>query len=372
MKIIYVHTTHWVSNSPSVTFVTFNAAGIAQNEIETHLMVINNKTEETKTIFANTFAIDLPSHLTIHRINATSHWQFFRQTIKTIKKRVDEKTIVITRSISFLPHLLWLRRQHSFKILYESHDFFWNLSLRNDINKIKKWKHSFYEKTFIPQTDGLICLQNSQKNLYTQYLPQNFPIIVLRTGIHQIYPFPQHIKPNILAYIGSLDLHKGIDHIINFAQKLKSTYTIKIFGGKTKAEIENFQQKLSQNNINNVQIKGWLDKNTLHQELNGVKWGLVPLKDTFFNRYLTSPLKLFDFYGHGIPVIASDLPTLKELVIDDETGFIVDWQNYDDVWQKINIPTSHYQRLVNNIRQKSETLLWQNRGKNLIEFIQNL
>ncbi len=40
---------------------------------------------------------------------------------------------------------------------------------------------------------------------------------------------------------------------------------------------------------------------------------LLPLDDNLFGRALTSPLKLWDYLATGIPIIAADLPTVREI-----------------------------------------------------------
>jgi glycosyltransferase involved in cell wall biosynthesis len=39
--------------------------------------------------------------------------------------------------------------------------------------------------------------------------------------------------------------------------------------------------------------------------------GLVPLEDTFYNRYLTCPVKALDCLAHEIPMVGSDLPSVR-------------------------------------------------------------
>lgn len=40
---------------------------------------------------------------------------------------------------------------------------------------------------------------------------------------------------------------------------------------------------------------------------------LLPLQDNLFGRHLTSPLKLWDYLATGIPIVAADLPTTREI-----------------------------------------------------------
>jgi glycosyltransferase involved in cell wall biosynthesis len=357
-----------------VTFITYNAIGIAQNHIETHLVVINNSDEETDVLLQRVFDTACPPNLFIHRLDVSSHWKFYRQSISLIAHLLDENTTIVTRAISFLPHLLWFRRIHRCKILYESHDFYWDLRRRPNVKKRKKWKHSLYERLFIPRTDGLICLQKTQKNLYRRYLPDDFPIAVHRTGIHRLQASDIPSRHNILAYIGSLDRHKGIDNILKLARCFNNEYTIQILGGKTERELETFRELLSQEGLGEkIHISGWLTKSELHCYLTKVKWGLIPLHNTFFNSYITSPLKLFDFYAHGIPVLVSDLPTLRELVEPGKTGFLVDWTDKESILRALQIPEQEYAKMVEHILQHAQNnLLWRQRAQHLLEFISTL
>jgi glycosyltransferase involved in cell wall biosynthesis len=210
--------------------------------------------------------------------------------------------------------------------------------------------------------------------LYRRYLPENFPIAVLRTGIYRLWASNIPSRQNILAYIGSLDRHKGIDNVFKLARHLDNDYTIQIFGGKTETELENFRDLLSQEGLRKkIHITGWLSKSELHRSLAKVKWGLIPLHNTFFNAYLTSPLKLFDFYAHGIPVIVSDLPTLRELVEHGKTGFFVDWTDEASIARVLRISDQEYATMVEHILQRAQNdFLWEHRGQQLFEFIDRL
>lgn len=374
MKIIYVHTEPWVSNSPGVTFITYNAVGIAENDVETHLIVLNRSEETTDVLLRQVFDTACPPQLTIHRLEAASHWPFYRRAIALIERLCDDQTTIITRAITFLPHLLWLRRTQRCRILYESHDFYWDLRRRPDVKKHKRRKQSWHERVCLPRIDGLICLQRPQMELYRQYLGPGVPIVVLKTGIHRIQASAVTDRRNVLAYIGSLDLHKGLENLVQLAGALDADTTIEIFGGRTEHAVARLRQVLAQQGVaDTIRVSGWLTKPELSRRLAEAKWGLIPLHPTFFNTYLTSPLKLFDFYAHGIPVLASDLPTLRELIEHGKTGFLVDWADVGRIAAMLRIPNQDYRAMVHHITHiTAQPLLWQQRGARLLEFIARL
>ena len=100
--------------------------------------------------------------------------------------------------------------------------------------------------------------------------------------------------------------------------------------------------------------------------------GVIPLKDTFFNRYLTSPLKLFDFYSHGIPVIATDLPTNRELIIENKTGVFFEPDNPFDLAQKIDMLFSNSEKLKEmseNIYDFASQYRWKNRAQQILKIV---
>ncbi len=44
--------------------------------------------------------------------------------------------------------------------------------------------------------------------------------------------------------------------------------------------------------------------------------GIVALHDTFYNARLTCPAKALDYLSHGLPIIASDLPSNRSVIGD--------------------------------------------------------
>jgi glycosyltransferase involved in cell wall biosynthesis len=285
-----------------------------------------------------------------------------------IKK--DSLDAVITRSVTFLPYLIKLKNIFKVKVYFESHDFFLDLSLRNDINTIKKAKQSRIENQFVPQLTGLICLQEAQKKLYLSVFP-DLTAGVFRTGILSYHKTGSDKK--FISYIGSLDTLKGVDTLIESLRYSALKPKLLIIGGKDKAEIER-----TETYINNtvpeadITISGWINKKKLDELLKETILGIVPMKDNFFNRFLTSPLKLFDFYSYGIPVICSDLPTGRELIIENKTGSFFEPGNPRDLAKKIDsllTDENNISEMSSYIFDNTEDLLWESRGHKIIEWI---
>jgi len=257
-----------------------------------------------------------------------------------------------------------LQNQFSIPTYFETHDFYADLSVRTDINQNKKSRYSKIEKNYLPKISGIICLQNAQKKWYEKFFPDQ-KIYVARTGIEKIVfkPFPNR---SLVTYVGSLDPHKGVDVLIKALSLTKSQPRLLIVGGKNEKEKKTILDLAKKyHSSSHIEITGWVDKHELHKHLEKTKLGIIPLQDTFFNRFLTSPLKLFDFYSFGIPVIASDLPTTRELIVENETGLFFTPENHHELAEKIDeliFKNNILEQMSKNIYQNANQFLWSKRA----------
>jgi glycosyltransferase involved in cell wall biosynthesis len=100
--------------------------------------------------------------------------------------------------------------------------------------------------------------------------------------------------------------------------------------------------------------------------------GVVMLQDTYYNRYLTCPVKALDYLSHGIPTIGSDLPSVREVLghagtyVDagDVAGFV------HSVKRLLDDP-GHYEKMTSFCLQRAEEISWENRARHIVEFVRN-
>lgn len=376
-KIAYVHSGEWPSKSPSTTFATNTVIGLSEIFNKCYFYIKRNSDKTSNEILENYFNTKKPDNLFIQQVDKTlwdSNSLFFKKIYKQLSKRIKNNQIdaVISRHVKFLPYLAKLKKKFEIPTFFESHDFYGDLSQRNDLNSEKKQKQQKLEIRYIPQISGLICLQNSQKKIYRKYFPK-IPIYIARTGIKKLYKNTNNHDRKFITYIGSLDPLKGVDFLIKSLHFTKSKPQLLIIGGKNQEEINRIEN-LAENHYlkNKVKITGWINKKEMHNYLEKTKIGVIPLKNTFFNQYLTSPLKLFDYYSYGIPVIASDLPTTRELIEENKTGLFFETENSQQLAQKIDDLINDELKIKNmrsNIFKNSQKFLWTERAKVIYNFI---
>ena len=104
---------------------------------------------------------------------------------------------------------------------------------------------------------------------------------------------------------------KGVDFLLGVAAELaKSDIRISFWGGKAQ-KIPYFEEKTRELGIADmVEFVPFQPPEVLHAAIaEQASLGVVMLRDTYYNRYLTCPVKALDYLSHGLPAIGSDLPT---------------------------------------------------------------
>ena len=99
--------------------------------------------------------------------------------------------------------------------------------------------------------------------------------------------------------------------------------------------------------------------------------GLMLLPENFYNKYLTAPNKLFDYISMGMPVICSDLPSVRDLIPSEHPGVVFvpsgDKIKCNEEIEKLLTDESHYNRLQQSNIVLSKNLLWKKQTEILIK-----
>lgn len=381
MNIVYVYSRRWPSEKAGLSFSTFTCYGLAKYKEENNidLMVIKNSNEPANKVLNNYFGLNYMKNLTIHDIPIKSIFsettRFYIKAFNKIKEMHKKRGVdaVITRTVNFLPYLYLLKKIYGIKVFYEAHSFYLDPGLKKEKGKGRK-KEYIYQKLCLPRIDGIICHQNILVDLYKRYLPdQNF--CMARTGLKEIIKMDNLYSNKYIGYIGSLYEDKGVKDLF-FALKGVEDKTLKllIVGGRKKRLDEYLSLAKELNVEDRVEITGWVNRKEVDYHLKRIKIGIVPLKDTFHNRYLTSPMKIFNYFSHGIPVIGADLPPVREIITEKGGDFykIGDVAGLTNIINKLNSSEKLFNRYSNYILNRGKELTWEKRGEKITKFIERV
>lgn len=142
--------------------------------------------------------------------------------------------------------------------------------------------------------------------------------------------FPPDKK--IAMYSGSLGHEKGAHTLADAASALTDLVHVVFVGGLDSQLIE-FRKKYG--GIENISIVGRVDYAEIPNYLHFADILVLPdlATDPFSNLY-TSPMKLFEYMASGISILASDVPSLKE-VLSERNAFFFRAGNIEDLVKAI-------------------------------------
>jgi glycosyltransferase involved in cell wall biosynthesis len=379
VNIVYVYGRDWPSEKAGISFSTYTGYGIAENGDENNVDMIfaRNTNENINEVLKSNFEIEIKNNFNIHLLDNSSilsettkfYFQAFNKIRKLHKKNMID--VVITRTVKFLPFMYILKSIYNITVIYEAHSFYLDPDFKNEYDRKKEF---LYQKYTLNKLDGIICHQKILKELYQNYIPkQNY--CIARTGIKELHYNNNLWENNYIGYIGSLYESKGVkDLFYAFKNIDDKNLKLLIIGGRAK-RINKYNKLAEELGIKDrVEITGWLSKSEMNKYLKKIKIGVVPIKDTFHNRYLTSPMKIFDYFSHGIPVVANDLPPVREIVTENG-GLFFENGNIDSLVKtlnKMNSSKKKYKHYSSYILKRAEKLTWKNRGEKILNFVKDV
>tara|TARA_B100000795_G_C22638198_1_gene375359 strand:- start:280 stop:840 length:561 start_codon:yes stop_codon:yes gene_type:complete len=124
----------------------------------------------------------------------------------------------------------------------------------------------------------------------------------------------------VITYAGGFNSWKNVDLVFESLSLLESKYTLRISGGKGDTESLNYINSLTSKYMidpSRVNYLGFIqNQNFPNEVLNKSNVLLLPLGDNIQSKYLTSPMKLFEYMATKIPVLGINFPSVSLITND--------------------------------------------------------
>lgn len=186
---------------------------------------------------------------------------------------------------------------------------------------------------------------------------KDFDINISKTEARKKINLP--LDKKIALYSGHFFKWKGADTVIEAAPFLKEVFFVFVGGIKKPAK-------------DNILFLGHKPHKEIPLYLKAADVLILPnLEEEKNSKYYTSPLKLFEYMASSRPIIASDLPSIRE-VLDEESAVFFEPGNPEKLAQGINKVIQN-QNLAESIStrafDKVENYTWAKRTERILKFI---
>jgi glycosyltransferase involved in cell wall biosynthesis len=256
------------------------------------------------------------------------------------------------------------------KVIYEIHQ---------PVTDLGKYSKLLFNVLSYCSNQSIVVITKSLKAWYTHRYPRlKNKIVVAPDGAEIISSHLNFININLskykIGYFGHLYPGKGMEIISQLVKILPNT-RFEIIGGLDK-DIEFWRAKLSTNN--NIKFHGHIEHYRAIELMQTFNILLAPLQTSIsvhsgqgdISRW-TSPLKIFEYMASGVPIIASNLPVLREVLSNNYNCIMCD---PDDVYSWVNgikllKKDKHVgKRLSDQAKQNlQDKYTWSKRAENIIK-----
>jgi glycosyltransferase involved in cell wall biosynthesis len=169
----------------------------------------------------------------------------------------------------------------------------------------------------------------------------------------------------VILYQGSFQKGKGMELILKVAPKIKNIFFVLIGGSEEQIK------ELEKNKEKNILFLGRKEQKQIPFYIKSADVVILPnTKELSYWKY-TSPLKMFDYMASNVPILASNIGSIKE-VLNEKNSFLFNPENINDLIEKIQYILSNSiesEKKVKIAFGNVKDYTWQKRAENKKEKI---
>ena len=243
-------------------------------------------------------------------------------------------TVAHFRSIWSGYPLVQAREQHGYRTLYEvnglpSIELKYHYPALKGAPVLNQIKHQ--EVATLHLADHIICPSRVTREYITSLgiPPERVTVIPNEVDTARFSPYPDPAPPEevpLLCYIGTLAGWQGLDTLLEAMPLVLEEHParLKIVGKGRKEQRKSLQKRVRKMGLAGwVSLEGSVSHDTIPQMIEQAHLCLAPL--SFNDRNVTQgccPIKVLEYLACGKPLVAANLPVVRELVCDGEQALL--------------------------------------------------
>lgn len=367
MKIAYLANVKFPGRRAHVVQIAHMCQAFKKNGVEVDLYV--NKRDSAEITEINAF-LGFPATFSLYRLAP----KFFFPKINL--------AFYLSEFIFSMAFLVQLRSR-TYDVVYSRHEwvvFFLSffISAEKLIWESHEAKYNFPAKTLLSKSIRCVCISEGIFDIYTEKGVPAAQLLVAHDAVDESFFLAQPSKSEvrkrlglpladkIIMYIGGFDAWKGVETFFQ-ASNLVSNVKFVAIGG-TKETIALYRERYP-----NVLFLGMLPYRDLSANQQAADVLVIPnTAKNVLSQKLTSPLKLFAHITSGVPLVVSDIESLRNVLGERAVTFVPDDStNLSIVVQDVLRNYVLHKTKAEEIQKLSVQYTWDNRAKLILNFISN-
>ena len=141
----------------------------------------------------------------------------------------------------------------------------------------------------------------------------NVPVVPVGPGALPVAGYAGHVYP-----------WKGVDVFLHALALVPNIHGLIVGGHPAESDFGRVQQLVRELRIaDRVTLTGFVPPTGVRDRLAAATMLVLPNTRTAISERYTSPLKLFEYLAMGRPIVASDLPAIREVLTHEQTALLV-------------------------------------------------
>lgn len=179
----------------------------------------------------------------------------------------------------------------------------------------------------------------------------------------------QEARPFTVGYVGHVHPGRGIDVLLEAGVQLPDA-EFYVVGGLD-GPVQRLRQTCEERGVANVRLVGHVAYDQVPLWLQSFDALVMPFSDSLETKRTASPMKLFEYMASGKPIIATDLPTIREVLDHEKTALLVAPDDPHQLAAAIRRLRSDPQlaaSLGTEARRAVQSYTWERRVERIIRF----
>jgi glycosyltransferase involved in cell wall biosynthesis len=287
-----------------------------------------------------------------------------------------KKSILLANDLDTLLANYLASKIQKVKLVYDSHELFTEVPELVHRPKVQKiWLK--LEKWILPKLKNTYTVCQSIADYYNNKYGTNFkvvrnvPVLVKKPKLQIPNPkLKKDQRQKTIIYQGALNLGRGLELMIDTMQYLENCQFLVVGDGDI---VDQLKEKVTQKKLSKKMLfSGKKTPSELKKITPQADLGISIEEDLGLNYHFALPNKIFDYIHAGVPVLVSNLPEMKQVILDYQVGEIIQDRNPKILAKQIqSILDKEPNFWVENLKNARLVLHWQNEEKVLERVFRN-
>jgi len=226
---------------------------------------------------------------------------------------------------------------------------------------------------------GVVTITEALRQALAERHGEIAPSRVVRDGSRlpeKLPASPTPRSPALVYYIGQLYPWKGVDVLVEAMPSVRGAELVIVGGLPPEPDLDRVKRFVSSLSLDSrVRFRGFVPPRERSAEIVKADLLVIPLLDSTTARLFTSPLKLFEAMASGRPLVASDLPSIREILTHEENALLVppgDAPALAAAIERLVSDRDLSRRLVARAFEDAKAYSWDRRAEAVSSFLESL